>query len=354
MATTTYFLGANTPEGFQSRYDTLFHDSRIQELIILKGGPGCGKSTLMRTLSAAAASKGCAVEEILCSSDPDSLDALIIPAAGLALVDGTAPHVVEPPLCGLGARYLDLGQFYDGGTLSQTRASLLALKEKNAACYPLAYHALQAARAASDALRQIAAAALPPEVLADAKTRLMPRVIPMRQGVGEVLLRYTTALTPKGCICAPLPCPTLYVLQDSYGLAAPFLASLRREFRVAGHRMALGFDPLHPHSLQSLLLPELEIGYAVSDSIFSLPENANPVIDFDALVEEYISFEAGQRLQAFAQLRELSVREALVHLANAKRHHDALEQLYRPAVDFAGLDRLTASMVQLLEKNLSV
>lgn len=91
--TTSYFLGANTPEGFCSHYNTLFDDDRIRELLILKGGPGCGKSTLMRRVSQAAQEKGFDVEQILCSSDPDSLDGVIIPQRGLALVDGTAPHV---------------------------------------------------------------------------------------------------------------------------------------------------------------------------------------------------------------------------------------------------------------------
>ena len=92
MSVFTCFLGANSPEGFVSRYDTLFSDPRIRELLILKGGPGCGKSTLMRRVSETAQGLGLKAWEILCSSDPDSLDGLILPEAGLAMVDGTAPH----------------------------------------------------------------------------------------------------------------------------------------------------------------------------------------------------------------------------------------------------------------------
>ena len=35
-------------------------------------------------------------EYILCSGDPDSLDAVIIPSLKLAWADGTAPHALEP------------------------------------------------------------------------------------------------------------------------------------------------------------------------------------------------------------------------------------------------------------------
>ena len=89
---TNYFLGANTASGFVSRFDQLHSDRRIKKLIILKGGPGCGKSTFMKKLRRTAADLGADTESYPCASDPSSLDALLIPAAGLAVVDGTAPH----------------------------------------------------------------------------------------------------------------------------------------------------------------------------------------------------------------------------------------------------------------------
>lgn len=86
-----YFLGANTPEGFYSLYDELIDPAEASAVLILKGGPGCGKSTLMRRVSAALDPVGC--EYILCSGDPDSLDAVTFPGLKAAIVDGTAPHV---------------------------------------------------------------------------------------------------------------------------------------------------------------------------------------------------------------------------------------------------------------------
>lgn len=348
MATSTYFLGANTPEGFCSQYDTLFRDVRIRELLILKGGPGCGKSTLMRRVSEAARARGLDAEEILCSSDPDSLDGLIVPQAGLALVDGTAPHVVEPPLCGLGARYLDLGRFYDSGVLAQVRSSLQAAKEKNAACYPLCYGALEAAGAACSGLHNLASSALPEGTLLDLKAALTPKLLPAGRGVGQERRRYLNAVTPKGLLALPPDCETVHLLRDSYGLASPLLAAIRREYISAGHTVVSCLDPLQPRRLQAVLLPELGTAFICVSTLFPLAVEAADVFDLDALVEERISYDAGQRLQAFAQLREQAVQEALVHLASAKRHHDALEQLYRPAVDFSGLDAAAAEVLELL------
>ena len=89
-----YFLGANSPTGFYSLYDCLLPLEKARAIYILKGGPGCGKSTLLRKIGAWAEESGLKTEYILCSGDPDSLDAVILPALGVAIVDGTAPHVV--------------------------------------------------------------------------------------------------------------------------------------------------------------------------------------------------------------------------------------------------------------------
>lgn len=96
MPNIRYFLGANSPQGFYSLYDQLIKIEDAAAVYILKGGAGCGKSTLMRQVALAAEDENEQVEYILCSGDPDSLDAIVLPAQGVALVDGTAPHAAAP------------------------------------------------------------------------------------------------------------------------------------------------------------------------------------------------------------------------------------------------------------------
>ena len=71
-----FFLGANSEEGFFSLYDQLL-GGRLDDLMILKGGPGCGKSTFMRRVGAAMERAGERIVYINCSGDPDSLDGAI-------------------------------------------------------------------------------------------------------------------------------------------------------------------------------------------------------------------------------------------------------------------------------------
>lgn len=88
----TFFLGANSPSGFYSLYDQMLDPETANRIFLLKGGAGCGKSSLMRRAAAALEDVGESVEYICCSGDPDSLDAVIFPRLKAAIVDATAPH----------------------------------------------------------------------------------------------------------------------------------------------------------------------------------------------------------------------------------------------------------------------
>ena len=90
-----FYLGANSPTGFYSSHMNQVPETspeQAETIYILKGGPGCGKSSLMRRVAQAMEEKGASVEYIACSGDPDSLDAVVFPALNTAIVDGTAPH----------------------------------------------------------------------------------------------------------------------------------------------------------------------------------------------------------------------------------------------------------------------
>ena len=133
----TFFLAANSGQGFASCYDDFPGGGMF--LHIIKGGPGTGKSSFMRCIRDEAAARGFDTETILCSGDPDSLDAVSIPALGLAWVDGTAPHVREPVLFGADSDYVNLGQFCRTPLSGPEQERAAALNAAYKACYREAY-----------------------------------------------------------------------------------------------------------------------------------------------------------------------------------------------------------------------
>ena len=138
-----FFLGANSEEGFFSLYDQLL-GGRLDDLMILKGGPGCGKSTFMRRVGAAMERAGERIVYINCSGDPDSLDAAIFLDRNAAIVDGTSPHVLEPTYAVASERYVDLTRFYDVDAAKARRTEIIALSDEYRAHYRSAYRILHA------------------------------------------------------------------------------------------------------------------------------------------------------------------------------------------------------------------
>ena len=111
-----FFLGATTPAGFKGYFAPLRREPGMQ-LVLLKSGPGCGKSTLMKRLARAAQEKGEPIQRIHCASDPDSLDGVVFLRQKRAIIDATAPHVVEPEAPGADERVLSLYHTIDADAL---------------------------------------------------------------------------------------------------------------------------------------------------------------------------------------------------------------------------------------------
>ena len=168
----SYFLGVNSPKGFYSLYDELIDRAQAKAVYILKGGPGCGKSTLMKKVGAAAEKAGYPVEYIRCSGDPDSLDAVVLPAQNTAIVDGTAPHVVEPQLPGAVDHYINLGSCYDAAALAGLRKELGEAMKGYKSCYDRAYRCLDAAADIYANCHSTRAAGFPGEKLAKSISKI--------------------------------------------------------------------------------------------------------------------------------------------------------------------------------------
>ena len=138
-----FFAASNTKDGFVSYFDEIFGENECDKVYILKGGPGCGKSTFMKKLGKKAEEKGFSCEYFHCSSDPDSLDGVIIKEKKVAVIDGTKPHAVEPSLSGVREIIINLGLGWDTDKLYENKDEIIRLadlkKKHFADCYNYLY-----------------------------------------------------------------------------------------------------------------------------------------------------------------------------------------------------------------------
>lgn len=332
---TQWFLGANTADGFVSRFEKLQEDPRVKKLIILKGGPGCGKSTFMKKLRKTAQSLGADTESYPCSSDPASIDGLLILPMGLAIVDGTAPHVLEPRLCGCDAVYLNLGCFYETDKIPDERQRLEALRIKNQALYPAVYAHLRAARELKQCVK--ASAKEVDQKSLYALTRgLMQELPPAEKGTGTVREVFAHTFTPAGEVffldTVHSMCNACVAIEDPCGMSGTLLERLKRHYLHAGYDCILLLSPLFPGVPEGLVVPERNCAFVActkASADYSVAVNLSRCYHFPDSAFPLLEAADAHCAQAVALLKE------------AKALHDEIEAIYRPYVSFEGLDLLT-------------
>lgn len=344
MARISYFLGANTPNGFYSLMDKLLAPGKARAVYILKGGPGCGKSSLMKKVGQRCDQAGLDTEYIYCSGDPDSLDGVVVPSLGAAIVDGTAPHVVEPSLPAVVERYVNLGECYDTRALAPQRERVAQLMEGYQSQYRRAYRCLKGAGQLLEDNRELLETQEFKDKARKRAKGIIAREIPKHGPGGEVSERFLDAVSCQGQVCfsetVETLCKRVYALVDSYGRGHVMLEELLGAAVERGHRAVACPDPMAPKNLRHLLLPDLGVGFVTSDSRQPYPGETYRRIRLDAMAAPEVLRRYKARLKFSRKVAAALLEEGMETLAAGKKLHDELEGVYNPHVDF---DRVYAT-----------
>ncbi len=138
-----YFIGNNTGLGFYSNYEHELKD--MNKVILLKGGPGTGKSSIIKRIASMAKSKGYDYEIWYCSGDPQSLDGVYIKDINVAVVDATSPHAIGADLPILKDKIYDLATSLKYEKLKAYEKQIKKLANDKKQCFARAYQHLKCA-----------------------------------------------------------------------------------------------------------------------------------------------------------------------------------------------------------------
>lgn len=333
-----HFLGANSRYGFYSLYGELSRADNDLFLYLIKGGPGCGKSSFMRRIAQAAQQRGLRVEYILCSADPDSLDGLIIPEKGLAWVDATAPHMQDAELPGAAAMYIDLGRFYDPAGLRHLRSEMAAMKSESAALYALAYDRIAAAASVmprcfpglwgEEEQKKAERKAL-------AVTRGWKRED--RPAGGRAEYRFRCALGAGGTVALPCPAARIWQVDAGFGPAQPFFNALLSRAQELGEDVTVYRDHIDPGLLSGLYIPARDVAFIAPEPGEKTEIGAERQIHPDKLVPRSVLTRCRAELRRAKKLSAELLEFSVLPLVRAREIHDELEKLYNPHVDFEGV-----------------
>ena len=349
-----FFLGANTPGGFVGYIDDLYDAKDGWQAYIIKSGPGTGKSSLMRAVLDKLTDLGQEAEVICCSSDPNSLDGVLFPAMKMCILDGTAPHVIEPSYWGAVEQIIPLASCMDTALLHRQAPGVIAATDANKAMHARCRKFLGAAASLIGDSTRIAAECTDDAKAVRCAARIAAREFgPLSETPGREKRRFLSAVAPDGLITfhetLQALCPRIYAVEDDYGAASRlFFTELRQRALAAGLDIITCACPLAPYDkIEHLLVPSLGLGFTTSNpwhkADFPVYRRIHAARFTDAeqirAHRKRITFNR----KASAQMLEQAARL----LAEAKALHDKMEQFNIAAMDWQQAEDITRSTATL-------
>jgi hypothetical protein len=352
-----YYAGGNTAKGFYSLYDSALED--LDRLFILKGGPGTGKSTFMKRIGEQMENKGIDVEYLHCASDNNSIDGVILPTCKVGIVDGTAPHIIEPKAPGVIEEYVNLGVAWDSKKLSDHKEVILKLNEVISMKFQSAYETFAEALRAHDNIEDIYISNMD---FSEAN-KLTEELISLFYG-SEVLEkkpkvkhRFLGAATPKGAV--DFIQNLTEDIEKRYfikGRAGSGKSTMLKKLVAAGEEKGFDVEVYHcgfdPNSLDMVILREK--GIAIFDS--TAPHEYFPDRDSDEIIDMYercitegTDEKYADDIARTTKAYKDKMKEAISYLAEAKEFRDELESYYIEAMDFSKVEEIQQSVLNEIE-----
>lgn len=338
------FAGGNTSLGFYSFFDFIIGDD-AEQVFLLKGGPGTGKSVFMKEIAEAVLKAGYEGELFYCSSDRESLDGAAFPQLGVALIDATAPHAQEPRLPGCRDELINLGNFWNRQGIRKHRKAVEKASLENQRWFQSAFRYLRAAYAVEENIEMWNRSVISPDKGYEIGTELLDRIFRCQGNEkGSIRHLFASAITPQGKVSfienLVEGFEERYILEGPLGVEkSVLLQRILNRAREMGIKAEAFHYPLNPEKIEHILLPELQVAIiSASDHDFlkSLEgHRINLAQDFSE--EDWLSDDYA--------LREQLIQRAIHMLGGAKEVHDELESYYASQMDFAALDELKETVL---------
>lgn len=346
------FPGANTCNGFYSYFDYIIPKD-INRIFCLKGGPGVGKSSLMKKVAMEFIDKGYDVEVFPCSSDPGSLDAVLVKKLKVVLLDATAPHIVDPKTPGAIDEIVNLGDFWNVDNLEMNKIEIEQCNEEISSCFQRAFKYLKSAEPIFYDIEDKNSDAMDFGRLNKFTDEFIEKLF---EGVenSEKLSKprhlFGTAITPIGHIdyadSILQDVNKIYYLDGKIGYGkTTFLKRVYERAVLKGLNVEVYHYPLIPGKIESIIIEELGVGITTSQ-IFKEEESINlgRFINNEKLNEYKVDLEMDEKI-----LDEL-INYAISNLKKAKSSHDVVEDYYIPNMNFEKVNRLKDELIAKILK----
>ena len=346
------FPGANTSNGFYSYFDYIIPEN-VSRIFFLKGGPGVGKSSFMKKIATDFADRGYDVEIFPCSSDPGSLDAVVIKKLGVVLIDATAPHIVDPKLPGAIDEIVNFGDFWDVNNLEKDRNAINDCNTIIKNCFNRTFKYLKAAEPIFYEIEEKNSSAMDFGKLNKYTEDFIEELfenVKTTDKLGKVRHLFVTAITPIGHIdyadSLLQSIPKVYYLDGKIGCGkTTFLKRVYDRAILKGLKVEVYHYPLIPQKIDTIMIEEL--GIAITTSPIYKNEEKIDLCKFanKEKIEEYKA-----ELEVDEKILDELINYGISNLKKAKSNHDIIENYYIPNMNFEEVEKLKNQLIERILK----
>ena len=347
---TNTFLAANSSIGFYSLFDEMTRRTD-HSIYLIKGGPGSGKSSLMKKVALAAAEKGMEVEQMHCSSDPESLDGVWIKDKKVIFLDATAPHCADPRFPGAVEEIVPLGEYWDAKVLKEHTAEIISLSQSISGIFKSIYRLLGAAGQVQGISDKIVSSAFEQEKALGALTKFFRRqaILPLGKK-GQTDKRFISAISQNGVVLYEdivKDCKQVLLIEDPYECSFLITDMANKMLVDMGYDRTCALSPLHPERIDHLIVPECSLAIITQNHRLRW-QSQFPVVktlQLKTFLNPDIISQNKNKLAFSKKLCKSIYDEVADYLASEKALHDRLESFYIDAMDFEALNKKSEQFI---------
>ena len=346
------FPGANTSNGFYSYFDYII-PKEINRIFCLKGGPGVGKSSLMKKVVHDFSERGYDVEVFPCSSDPGSLDAVLIKKLKVVLLDATAPHIVDPKIPGAIDEIVNFGDFWNINNLENNKSEIEKCNKEISACFQRAFKYLNAAKPIFYDIESKNSNSMDFGKLNKFTDEFIEELFKNIENKEELSIPrhlFGTAITPIGHVdyadSLLQDAQKIYYIKGKIGYGkTTFLKRVYDKAILKGLNVEVFHYPLIPEKIESIMITDLGIAITTS-SLFKDKE----VINLGKFINEDKIINYKEELEVDEKILDELINYAISNLKKAKLNHDIIENYYIPNMNFEKVDELKDELIERILK----
>lgn len=354
MQSVKFFLGANTPDGFYSLFDELYNPYSDWQMYIIKGGPGTGKSTLMKGVADEAEKRGYYVERIPCSSDPLSLDGVIIPDLKISIADGTSPHVIEPTFPGVCEHIVNLGQCWDKDKLKKDSGKIKMISMTNSNAHKKCVKYMKAAKLLDDEIHIYTENAVDSKKIERYVNRFSDTYFKSEEKCDLITKnRFISALSPMGIALMDDTiseyCDTIISVKDNYNISHLIIEKIIEKAIDKKINMIVCRCPMDPlNKTEHVIFPDLKLGVFTSNDYHSI--KGTKTVLSSRFIDKNIISKNKNSIAFIKKAKGEMIDEAINSLKAAKSAHDILEGYYIDAMNFDRVNEIKNKVISEIFK----